>query len=46
MIGKDIDGSGLDQAFEEAGKQRITYLAYYHVLPCSCALKMVFVHLK
>ena len=30
VIGKAIDKSGLDQAFEEARKQIITYLVYYH----------------
>lgn len=30
VTGKTIDKSGLDQAFEEAGKQIIDYVVYYH----------------
>ena len=33
VIGKVIKGSCLDQAFEEVGKQTVTYVAYYHVQP-------------
>ena len=31
IIGKVINGSGLNQVFEEVGKQTITYEACYHV---------------
>ena len=33
VTGKVINGSELEQAFEEAGKQTLTYVAYCHVQP-------------